>query len=69
MRIKVDWELCQGHAVCSEEAPEVFALEEVPGRYPRVRVLQEHPAAEQRARIESAVKHCPTRALSIVEDE
>jgi ferredoxin len=24
MRVKVDLELCQGHALCQEEAPEVF---------------------------------------------
>ena len=42
MRVKVDWELCQGHAVCASEAPEVFAFDKESSQ---VRVLLERPAA------------------------
>ncbi len=62
MRVKVDWDLCQGHAVCASEAPEVFALDKESSQ---VRVLMECPPEEVRARVAAAVKYCPTRALSI----
>ena len=65
MRVKVDWELCQGHAVCASEAPEVFAFDKESSQ---VRVLLERPAAELRAQVVAAVKYCPTGALSIEEE-
>lgn len=68
MRVKVDFELCQGNGVCVEEAAEVFDVEERPGRYPRVRLLKERPEEALRNKVEQAVKHCPTRALSITDD-
>jgi len=68
MRIRVDFELCQGNGACAEDAPEVFDVEERPGRYPRVRLLNERPDESLRAAIEKAVRHCPTRALSIVDE-
>ncbi len=66
MRITVDWDLCQGHGVCMDEAPEVFAVEARTGGYPRVVLLQEEPSQDLRRQVEQAVKHCPTRALRIV---
>ncbi len=65
MRVKVDWDLCQGHAVCASEAPEVFALDK---ERPQVRVLMERPPEELRTRVAAAVKYCPTQALSIEEE-
>jgi len=62
MRIRVDFDLCQGHGVCSAEAPSVF---EVDGD--QVRVLQDPPPEALRAEVELAVKYCPTRALRIEE--
>jgi sterol 14-demethylase len=62
LRIRVDVGLCQGHAVCMSEAPEVFRVEEG-GR--TVTVLRDEVPAALRARVEQAVRHCPTRALSI----
>ena len=64
-RIEVDLDLCQSHAVCEGEAPELF---EVPKRS-QVVVLDATPPAELRARAEAAVKFCPTHALKIVETE
>lgn len=64
MRIVVDLDLCQGHAVCQVEAPEVFA---VPKRG-KVEVLLERPSSLHRAAVGDAVTYCPTRALSIVDD-
>jgi ferredoxin len=64
MRIDVDLDLCQGHAMCQLEAPEVF---EVPKRS-TVIILDDTPPAALRPRVERAVRNCPTQALSIVED-
>jgi sterol 14-demethylase len=63
-RVQVDWDLCQGHGVCATEAPEVFAVDREKSC---VRVLREAVPAELRAKVEAAVKYCPTRALSIEE--
>ncbi|MFE3543814.1 ferredoxin [Nocardia sp. NPDC059177] len=64
MRIVVDLDLCQGHAVCQAEAPEVFT---VPKRG-KVEILLDQPSGAHRAAVGDAVTYCPTRALSIVDD-
>jgi len=61
VRIRLDVGLCQGHAVCMSEAPEVFRVEE---GAKTVTVLQADIPAALRERVERAVRHCPTRALS-----
>jgi sterol 14-demethylase len=63
-RVCVDLDLCQGHGVCAGEAPEVFAVDRAAGK---VVLRTETPAAELRGRVELAVRHCPTRALSLEE--
>ncbi len=63
-RVRVDRDLCQGHGVCVSEAPEVFAIEREQNK---VALLAEAPDAELRERVELAVRHCPTQALSIEE--
>jgi sterol 14-demethylase len=63
-RVCVDRDLCQGHAVCVSEAPEVFGLERVDNK---VVLKSESPDPALRQRVELAVRHCPTRALSIEE--
>ncbi|MBE9373796.1 ferredoxin [Saccharopolyspora sp. HNM0983] len=63
MRIEVDDDLCQGHAMCELEAPEVF---HVPKRG-TVEVLAEQPAPEQHPDVRRAVASCPTQALRLVE--
>jgi ferredoxin len=47
------------------EAPEVFAID---AETQRVRVFREEPGPELRAKIDKAVRYCPTRALAIDED-
>jgi ferredoxin len=64
MKIVVDLDLCQSHAVCESEAPEVF---EVPKKG-KVVVLDATPGEELRAQVDQAILHCPTHALSIEED-
>jgi ferredoxin len=68
MRVVVDLDLCQGHGVCQTEAPEIFRVVDRPGDYGRVEVILERPPEEMRAQAEAAVRYCPTRAISIVED-
>jgi len=63
--VRADPDLCQGHGVCVNEAPDVFALDD---ETRVVRILDERPDADGRAAVESAVRHCPTRAIEIVED-
>ncbi|TDD85957.1 ferredoxin [Saccharopolyspora karakumensis] len=63
MRVVCDLDLCQGHAMCEVEAPEVFS---VPKRG-KVDVLIDEPPADLRAEVERAVRECPTQALSIEE--
>jgi len=62
VEIVLDRGLCQGHAVCVSEAPALFRLEEG-ARV--VTLLRPEAAPELRAKVELAVKHCPTRALSL----
>ena len=67
MRVKVDLELCQGHALCREEAPEVFRVVERPGAYDQVSLLDEQPPESLRRKVEAAVRHCPNRVIRIEE--
>jgi len=65
MRIVIDWDLCQGHANCMGEAPEVFEV----GADGELKILQECPAEAIRPRIELAVRYCPTGAISLQEGD
>ncbi|HEY8153585.1 MAG TPA: cytochrome P450 [Myxococcota bacterium] len=65
LRVVVDRDLCQGHGVCAGEAPEAFQVDPKTGA---LVLLREIVTPELRARIEAAVRHCPTRALSLREE-
>ena len=65
MRVHVDLELCQGHGLCQEEAPEVFRVIERRGAYDQVEVLVEEPAEALRKQVEAAARHCPNRVIRI----
>jgi sterol 14-demethylase len=62
LRVRVDLDLCQGHGVCVNECPELFALDE---EKLSVKLLHEDVPEELRAKAEAAVRFCPTRALSL----
>lgn len=70
-RIRVDADLCQGHGVCVNEAPEVFSLERFEGGDVQLNLRQQHPSADLKEAVERAVRHCPTQALrlEITQDE
>ncbi|MFC3960398.1 ferredoxin [Nocardia jiangsuensis] len=65
MRVEVDLDLCQGHAVCAAEAPEVFT---VPKRG-QVQILDAEPGPEHREDVRNAVRYCPTQALFVKGEE
>ena len=60
-RVVLDSDLCQGHAVCTGEAPEIFALSEDE----KASVLEETPRKALRKKAEMAVRYCPNHALRI----
>ena len=62
-RVVLDRVLCKSHGVCMGEAPQVFHV----GEESQAEILQETPAPNLRKKVELAVKHCPTKALRIVE--
>jgi ferredoxin len=61
MRIEIDHDLCQGHAMCAEEAPEVFEA----NARGELRVLQPTPPPELHEAVRRACKYCPTGAISL----
>jgi ferredoxin len=65
MKIEVDLDLCQGHAMCELEAPDYFKL---PKRG-QVEIVNDTVPEEDRAEVERAVWACPTQALSIKEED
>jgi ferredoxin len=61
-RVVVDEDLCQGHAMCELEAPDVFST---PKTGP-VSVIGAVTAGNLEA-VRLAVRHCPTGALALEE--
>jgi ferredoxin len=65
VRVRVDRDLCQGHAMCVLEDPDVFV---VARGEDQVRLLDETPDESHREAVANAVRFCPTAALSVEED-
>jgi ferredoxin len=63
VKVHADTDLCQGHAMCTLEAPDVFAFS--PKVDETVRVLVEEPEESHRDAVQRAVRFCPTMALSV----
>lgn len=63
-KVVVDMGLCQGHAVCTGEAPEYFSVDE----NNVLTVVKQQVADADMERIEKAVKFCPNQALKIIEE-
>ena len=68
MRVKVDLDLCQGHGICQEEAPEIFRVVDRPGGYAQVELILERPPEELRAKAEAAARYCPNSVITIEPD-
>ena len=63
MKVVVDLSACDLHGLCVEAAPEVFEI----GDDGVLRVLNESPPDDVRAKVDKAVRECPTGAISIEE--
>ena len=61
MRIVVDHERCMCNGLCVATAPDLFALTGTGD----VEVLEETPSEARREAVETAVRLCPTGAISI----
>ncbi|MFZ2168104.1 MAG: cytochrome P450 [Methylococcaceae bacterium] len=60
-QIKIDKELCQGHATCMAEAPELFHVDDAGN----VSILQAYPPLDLLRKAQQAEKYCPTKAIKI----
>jgi sterol 14-demethylase len=65
LRILLDRDLCQGHAVCVGEAPDLFRI----AADGKVETTVERPSPEQAARARAAARYCPTRAITLAAEE
>ena len=63
-RIVVDRDLCESHAVCVRTAPDLFVIDDDD----KLRLLVEQPAPDQMDEAQAAVRRCPKRALSLVQE-
>ncbi|MBH0779799.1 ferredoxin [Nocardia bovistercoris] len=61
MKVIVDWGLCDGNGVCAIEAPTVFEIDDDD----ELRLLKDQIDDAERARVDSAVRVCPKRALRL----
>ena len=62
MKVRVNLNVCSGHAHCEEKCPEVFGTDDTLGKC--VILMEEvPPELEEKARM--AVRNCPEGALSI----
>lgn len=61
MKILIDYDLCEGNAVCMKVAPEVFTV----GDDDRAALLDKNPSEDLRAKVEAAVRRCPRQALTL----
>ena len=63
VRVLVDLNACDLHGLCVEAAPEVFEI----GNDGVLHVLLETPEQGLRAKVDKAVRECPTGAISVTE--
>ena len=63
MKILIDYDLCEGNAVCMKVAPEVFVV----GEDDRASLVNANPDETLRGKVEAAVRRCPRQALSLKE--
>jgi sterol 14-demethylase len=61
-RVVIDRELCQGHALCVSEAPEVFFLDDDG----KVKLHVDTPPEVTMDRVRAAERHCPTGTIRLI---
>ncbi len=62
MKVRIDSDLCQGHAMCALACPELFQLSDEDGH---AHVEDENVAGEFEAAVERAVRSCPEGAIQV----
>ncbi len=62
MELRVDPDICQGHARCAVFAPQLISLDDDG----RARVVVPHPTGDQEAAARAAEQACPERAITLV---
>ncbi|HEY9314759.1 ferredoxin [Williamsia sp.] len=60
MRVTVDEDRCEGHALCVESAPDVFDIGD-----DDLAIWDEHPPAGTEKSVRAAIAACPRQAISI----
>ena len=63
MRVRVDYDLCEGNAVCAGLVPQVFEVDDKDDLY----ILVDEVPAELADQVRHAVASCPKTALSVEE--
>lgn len=63
MKVIVDLGSCDLHGLCVDAAPEVFEI----GDDGVLRILNDTPQEDLRAKVERAVRECPTGAIALHE--
>ncbi|MCB9555937.1 MAG: cytochrome P450 [Deltaproteobacteria bacterium] len=65
LQLRIDHDLCQGHAVCVGELPQVFSL----GSDGKVQATLREIPSERADALRNTARYCPTRALIVEELE
>ena len=63
LKIVVDFDLCEGNALCVKAAPTVFSVDE----NDMLQILQDTVPEALRVAVETAERKCPKGAITIVE--
>jgi len=63
MKVGVDLSSCDLHGLCVEAAPEVFEI----GDDGALHLLNEAPPDDLRAKVDKAVRECPTGAIWVTD--
>jgi len=61
MKVVVDFDKCASNARCMKACPEVFEVREDGFLY----ILKEEPEEGLRAKVEQAMRDCPTQAITV----
>ena len=64
MHVSVNYERCEGHAVCVEVAPTVFQISDDDEQ---VRVINDSPDEALRAQVVLAARRCPIGAITLTD--
>ena len=64
MKVQVNPDRCEGHGKCEQAAPDVFELRDDDLSY----VLVNEVPADQKEKVDRAIRLCPRQAISWVEE-